>query len=139
MAAADLEARWPRWPDGEEGKVALDVVLDLPVDQAFLLLYGGLTELRVGWWAGQRVFLLRAFASWVHAPGRFCCATCRSSQGCLVPCIGCPVSLLAFGVAAQGMWQAERWQHNVPILGALRVACPAVVARMAASSSPGSC
>lgn len=28
--------------------MALDVVLDLPVDQAFLLLYGGLTDLRVG-------------------------------------------------------------------------------------------
>ena len=50
MAAAtdgELEARWPRWPDGEEGLVALDVVLGLPVDQAFLLLYGGLTDMRV--------------------------------------------------------------------------------------------
>ncbi|PSC69312.1 hypothetical protein C2E20_7167 [Micractinium conductrix] len=49
MAAAtdgELEARWPRWPDGEEGLVALDVVLGLPVDQAFLLLYGGLTDMR---------------------------------------------------------------------------------------------
>ncbi|KAL4449489.1 hypothetical protein ABPG77_007133 [Micractinium sp. CCAP 211/92] len=45
-AGDELEARWPRWPDGEEGRVALDVVLDLPVDQAFLLLYGGLNDLR---------------------------------------------------------------------------------------------
>ncbi|KAL4443861.1 hypothetical protein ABPG75_011598 [Micractinium tetrahymenae] len=45
-AGDDLEARWPRWPDGEEGREALHVVLDLPVDQAFLQLYGGLNELR---------------------------------------------------------------------------------------------
>ena len=36
------------WPPNEEGKELLDVVLDCSVDSAFLMLYGGLTELRVG-------------------------------------------------------------------------------------------
>jgi hypothetical protein len=49
MAKSELEARWPEWPDGEEGRVLLDVVLDLQVDKAFLLLFGGLTELTVSW------------------------------------------------------------------------------------------
>ena len=45
--AADLEARWPGWPEGVEGSVLLDVVIDLQVDAAFLLFFGGQNELRV--------------------------------------------------------------------------------------------
>jgi hypothetical protein len=43
----DLDAQWPQWPDGEEGRVLLDLILDLQVDSAFVLLQGGLTELTV--------------------------------------------------------------------------------------------
>ncbi len=61
----ELEARWPRWPDGEEGRVALDVVLDLPVDQAFLLLYGGLNDLRVGAAPRTAAWEAERFIQWV--------------------------------------------------------------------------
>lgn len=46
-ASTEIETKWPGWPDGEEGKFLLDVVLDLPVNEAFLLIYGGLTDLKV--------------------------------------------------------------------------------------------
>lgn len=42
-----LETRWPLWPEGEPGQVLLDVTLGLPVDEAFLLLYGGLNDTKV--------------------------------------------------------------------------------------------
>ncbi|KAL4855216.1 hypothetical protein ACK3TF_004204 [Chlorella vulgaris] len=45
-ASTEIETKWPGWPDGEEGKFLLDVVLDLPVNEAFLLIYGGLTDLK---------------------------------------------------------------------------------------------
>lgn len=43
----DLDSRWPGWPEGEAGQLALDVALDTPVDAAFLLIYGGNNEMRV--------------------------------------------------------------------------------------------
>ena len=52
--AADLEARWPGWPEGVEGSVLLDVVIDLQVDAAFLLFFGGQNELRVSDWTHGR-------------------------------------------------------------------------------------
>eukprot|EP00887_Chlorella_sp_A99_P003923 scaffold11.g3923.t1 len=44
MAGASGQAL--AWPLAERGSVLLDVVLDKPVDEAFLLLYGGENELR---------------------------------------------------------------------------------------------
>lgn len=42
----DLDSRWPGWPEGEPGQLALDVALATPVDDAFLLIYGGNNEMR---------------------------------------------------------------------------------------------
>lgn len=38
---------WPTWPKGEQGNVLVDVLVDKPIDEVFLLLYGGLTDLKV--------------------------------------------------------------------------------------------
>lgn len=44
MATPDASLAWPA---GEKGNVLVDVVLDKPVDEAFLLIYGAENELRV--------------------------------------------------------------------------------------------
>lgn len=43
MATPDASLAWPA---GEKGTVLLDVVLDKPVDEAFMLIFGGENELR---------------------------------------------------------------------------------------------
>lgn len=56
----DIDAQWPQWPEGEEGRVLLDLALDLQVDAAFLLLQGGLNELSVSAGLPPRVPTARA-------------------------------------------------------------------------------
>lgn len=39
--------QWPSWPPATAGTVLLDVVVDLPVDELFKIMYGGDTDFRV--------------------------------------------------------------------------------------------
>lgn len=82
-AEAKRLALFPGWPDGEEGKVLLDVVLDQPVDAAFLLLFGGLNDLRVRPASPAAVINVAARASRPHGQqqcgGTGSCGTAASS------------------------------------------------------------
>lgn len=74
---ADLEARWPAWPEGEPGTTLLDVVLGLSVDEAFALLYGGLTDMRVRARQSRGRGKAHALQGWaeavpLHAPAHEC-------------------------------------------------------------------
>lgn len=61
------------WPEGEKGNVLLDVLVDKPVDDAFLLLFSGENELRVGPLHNSR--------SGIRSPAEAaaCCNACRSA------------------------------------------------------------
>lgn len=78
----DLLARWPEWPSGEPGAELLDVTLGLPVDAAFLLLYGGNADMRVSWGkvGGQRQGGLANPTAWGAADTA--AAACRRLRPC---------------------------------------------------------
>jgi hypothetical protein len=80
---AITEEEWPTWPGGEKGTAMLDVIVDKPVDDVFLILYSGTGDfkVRLRWSPAQRPQQPRRLR-WVPAltpparlpaPCTFCC------------------------------------------------------------------